>query len=158
MPSALFRVIDTFLERFTEKKTSAGATPMSDMLAITPAPIPDHPYPVGENVFIRAVTMFYTGRLVRVTAGELVLVDAAWIADTGRFSVALATGALIELEPFPPGEVVISRGGLIDRAGSAGLLRSRSTAGRRLPPNRGPTPARRSLGRPGVGRSRWVGP
>ncbi len=73
-----------------------------------------HPYPTGQNVFIRTVTMHYTGKLVRVTNSELVLEDAAWIADSGRFSVALSAGTLNEVEPYPPGEVVISRGAVVD--------------------------------------------
>ena len=80
----------------------------------SPSAIPAHPFPVGENVFVRTVTMHYTGRLDRVTTNELVLLDAAWIADSGRFHVALASGALNEVEPYPPGEVVVPRGGLID--------------------------------------------
>ena len=73
-----------------------------------------HPYPVGQNVFVRTVTMHYTGKLVRVTPGELVLIDAAWIADSGRFHEALLTGVLREVEPYPDGEVIVSRGGIID--------------------------------------------
>lgn len=72
-----------------------------------------HPYKVGENYFIRTVTHHLTGRLTRVTAKELVLADAAWIADDGRFHDALKTGKLNEVEPFP-GEVIVGRGSLID--------------------------------------------
>lgn len=77
-------------------------------------PIPAHPYQVGKPYFIRTVTCYYTGHLARVTAGELVLTDAAWVADTGRFSVALATGKLHEVEPFPDGDVVVPRAGVTD--------------------------------------------
>lgn len=52
----------------------------------------EHPYTVGTTYIIRTVTMYYTGRLQSVWPGELVLSDAAWIADTGRFSTALSTG------------------------------------------------------------------
>lgn len=45
--------------------------------------------------------------------GEIVLADAAWIADSGRFSVALATGTLSEVEPYP-GECIVSRGAIVD--------------------------------------------
>lgn len=76
----------------------------------------DHAYPVGENVIVRTVTMIYTGKLVRVTPGELVIQDAAWIADTGRWATALDTGSLSEVEPYPEGDVVVSRGALIDVA------------------------------------------
>jgi hypothetical protein len=74
-----------------------------------------HPYRVGKNYFIRTVTHHLTGKLIKVTAKELVLMDAAWIADDGRFMQALRDGALGEVEPFPDGEeVVVGRGSLID--------------------------------------------
>jgi hypothetical protein len=73
------------------------------------------PYPqAGTNVFIRTVTMAYTGRLVDVTANEIVLEEATWIADTGRFYDFLKTGKLNEAEPFLAGRVIIGRGSLID--------------------------------------------
>jgi len=72
------------------------------------------PYQLGQNYFIRTVTHHYTGKLVRVTAKELVLEDAAWIADDGRFYDALKTGNLNEVEPFPSGEVIVGRGAIID--------------------------------------------
>ena len=74
----------------------------------------DHPFVIGAKYLIRTVTMIQTGKLVRVTQQELVLTDAAWIADTGRFSDALKSGDFSEVEPFPTGDVIIGRGGLID--------------------------------------------
>lgn len=74
-----------------------------------------HPYQIGKNYFIRTVTHHLTGRLVKVTAQELVLEEAAWIADDGRFHDALKTGKLNEVEPFPQDEqVLVGRGSLID--------------------------------------------
>lgn len=74
-----------------------------------------HPYKIGKNYFIRTVTHHLTGCLVRVTSKELVIKDAAWIADDGRFMNALRDGKLNEVEPFPDGqEVVVGRGALID--------------------------------------------
>jgi hypothetical protein len=73
-----------------------------------------HPYPVGENVMVRTVTMIQVGRLERVLEHELVLQDAAWVADTGRFAEFLVDGAVNEVEPFPAGEVIIGRGAIID--------------------------------------------
>ena len=69
---------------------------------------------IGENYLIRTVTMADTGRLVAVTPQELVLEDAAWIADTGRFADAVAKAEFGEVEPFPAGRVVIGRGAIID--------------------------------------------
>ena len=74
----------------------------------------NHAYPTGSNVFIRTVTMHYTGKLVEVTPGELVLEEAAWVADSGRFAEALAQGTLNEVEPYPSGRVCISRGAVLD--------------------------------------------
>lgn len=67
----------------------------------------------GNNVFIRTVTNYYTGRVVEVDKEFIHLDRAAWVADTGRFSEAISKGTLNEVEPYP-GIVSISRGGIID--------------------------------------------
>jgi hypothetical protein len=73
------------------------------------------PWEIGKPYFIRTVTHHLTGRLVAVHEQELVLEDAAWIADDGRFSQAITTGSLNEVEPFPRGSrVIVGRGSLID--------------------------------------------
>jgi hypothetical protein len=73
------------------------------------------PYKIGENYLIRTVTNFYTGTIIKVAARELVLKEAAWIADTGRFMNAVKDGTLGEVEPYPDGEeVVIGRGAIVD--------------------------------------------
>ena len=74
----------------------------------------DSHWAVGKTYFIRTVTHHYTGVLVKVTPKELVLKDAAWIADDGRFSDSLRTGNFSEIEPFQDGEVIIGRGALLD--------------------------------------------
>ena len=74
----------------------------------------DNPFDVGSNYFIRTVTMSLVGKLVRVGQQELVLEDAAWIADTGRFADFLESGEASEIEPFPPGEVILGRSSIID--------------------------------------------
>ena len=59
----------------------------------------DCPFKIGGSYFFRTVTYFATGKVKAVVGQFLVLEDAAWIADTGRFSNALATGILDEVEP-----------------------------------------------------------
>lgn len=76
----------------------------------------DHPYKLGTNVFVRTVTCYVVGRLVAVFDQELVLESASWVADTGRFSAAMATGKLSEVEPWPAGQVIIGRGAIVDVA------------------------------------------
>ncbi len=71
------------------------------------------PLSVGRAVFMRTVTMYYTGRVALVKASEVVLTDAAWIADTGRFADTLSKGTLNEIEPFPA-PVSINRGAIVD--------------------------------------------
>ena len=78
------------------------------------APAPEHPWVIGSIYLIRTVTMIDTGRLVQVTEHELVLEDAAWIADTGRFAQAVEKAEFGEVEPFPAGRVIIGRGSVID--------------------------------------------
>ena len=73
------------------------------------------PWSIGTAYLIRTVTMYYTGRLEFVGEHELVLSDAAWISDVGRYNEALRTGKLNEVEPIN-GNVIIGRGGLIDAA------------------------------------------
>ncbi len=57
------------------------------------------PFEIGGKYFIRTVTYFATGEVEEIKGDFLVLKDAAWIADTGRFTQALATGVLSEVEP-----------------------------------------------------------
>lgn len=73
-----------------------------------------HPYHIGKNYFIRTVTHHMTGCLVWVGEHELVLEDAAWIADDGRYEHALKTGEFREVEPCPEGEHIVGRGSIID--------------------------------------------
>lgn len=79
---------------------------------------------IGANYLIRTVTMIDTGRLVAVTPHELVLEDAAWVADTGRFATAVANAEFGEVEPFPSGKVIVGRGAIIDAVKIKTLPRS----------------------------------
>lgn len=87
---------------------------IQSLLGNVPAAEAKHPFKIGANYFIRTVTMNHTGRLVEVTPTELVLEDAAWIANTGRFTQALKSSSFDEVEPFPAGRVIIGRGALVD--------------------------------------------
>lgn len=73
------------------------------------------PYVVGTQYFIRTVTMIVVGKLKAIHDNELVVTDAAWVADTGRFSDALKKGESVinEIEPFPD-DVIVGRNAIID--------------------------------------------
>jgi hypothetical protein len=94
--------------------TIGEAKELARMFGGTVPAATSHPYIIGQNYIIRTVTMIDVGRLVEVHQNELVLEDAAWIADTERWADALAKGTLREVEPFPDGRVIVGRGGLID--------------------------------------------
>lgn len=74
-----------------------------------------HSLEIDTKYLIRTVTMMYTGRLKRVTDSDLLLSDAAWIADSGRYADALEEGTLNEVEPYPD-EVIVSRAAIVDCA------------------------------------------
>ena len=94
--------------------TIREAKELAKMFPANASCIQDSPWKIGQNYLIRTVTMIQTGRLVAVTQQELVLEDAAWIADTGRFADALRTGKFNEVEPFPDGQVIVGRGAIVD--------------------------------------------
>jgi hypothetical protein len=110
------RMID--VNSLTIEEAEQIVTRMSGLKANPGAAIPqcgsETSIPVGENVLIRGVTLYYVGHVVRVTEHEVVLSDASWVASTGRFNNALLSGKLDEVEPFPHGGVVIGRGAIMD--------------------------------------------
>lgn len=81
----------------------------------TPRATAPHPYSIGEPYLIRTVTMILTGRIVAVGPQEITLLDAAWIADTGRYMQAVASAEFCEVEPYPDGQaVIVGRSAIID--------------------------------------------
>jgi len=60
---------------------------------------PPLPFEVGEKYYIRTVTHHQTGKVKAIVGKFLVLEQAAWIADSGRFMNAILEGKLDEVEP-----------------------------------------------------------
>ena len=73
----------------------------------------DFPEPVGESIFIRTVTLYYTGKIKKICGQFVTLEKAAWIPDTGRFNDFLKNGKANEVEPFES-DVHIPMGSIID--------------------------------------------
>ena len=73
-------------------------------------------YTIGQSYALRTVTHIITGRLLRICHDGLVVTDAAWIADTGRFAEFARTGSSAsEVEPYPDGaEVIVNWQAMID--------------------------------------------
>ena len=71
------------------------------------------------KIIIRTVTHYYVGEMVRAPApdGFLTLTKCSWVADTGRWHVALRDGTLSEVEPYPAEAVVlVNLGAVVDIA------------------------------------------
>lgn len=69
-------------------------------------------FEIGKAYFIRTVTYHLTGRLVAVDKDFLLLEDAAWVADSGRFTQAIGEGKLSEVEPV--GEAIVNKQSICD--------------------------------------------
>lgn len=83
-------------------------------IAMPQSPVPnDSAFQTGKCYLIRTATNYFTGRLIKITSQELVLEEAAWIADTGRYYDALKNGKLNEVEPII-GPAIIGRGAIVD--------------------------------------------
>ena len=70
-------------------------------------------FEIGKAYFIRTVTYHTTGRVTDVIDGFVELEDAAWIADSGRWTQAINEGILSEVEPVD-GKVWINSGSIVD--------------------------------------------
>jgi len=73
------------------------------------------PFKKGENYLIRTVTHIDVGHVVDVCGDFLILEQASWIADTGRYHDCLAKGIFNEVEPYPT-SVYINMASVIDAA------------------------------------------
>lgn len=80
---------------------------------ITTSDTPDNcPFEVGKSYFIRTVTYHLVGKVSSVIGTFLILHDAAWVADSGRFTQAIKNGALNEVEPV--GDAIVNLGAITD--------------------------------------------
>lgn len=62
-------------------------------------------FKVGDKLFIRTVTFHVIGKIEEIEGDWVRLSDASWVADSGRFSAAIAAGNLTELEYLGDGYV-----------------------------------------------------
>ncbi len=56
-------------------------------------------FEVGKSYFVRTLTYHIVGKLIGKTKNILVFDQAAWVADSGRFTQAINDGTLSEVEP-----------------------------------------------------------
>ena len=72
------------------------------------------PFNVGEQVFIRCVTYHNVGEVESCNNFFVTLKKASWVADSGRFSNALETGQLSEVERVKDGTIRIALASIVD--------------------------------------------
>lgn len=66
----------------------------------------------GDKLFIRTVTFHHVGEVEAVEDGFLKLKNASWVTDSGRFSTAIDTGSLSEVEYV--GEAAVNLSTVVD--------------------------------------------
>lgn len=67
---------------------------------------------VGGKWFFRTVTYHMVGRVKKRLGNFLVMEDASWVADSGRFMDAIKNGKLNEVEPV--GDALINLDSVVD--------------------------------------------
>lgn len=55
---------------------------------------------IGNNFFFRTVTYHFIGKVVGRLGDILMLKNASWVADSGRFTDCIKSGILNEVEPL----------------------------------------------------------
>ena len=68
---------------------------------------------IGKVYAFRTVTMIYTGRIKDISANEVLIDEAAWIPDSGRWAAFVDKGEHNEAEPYTR-PVILSRGAFLD--------------------------------------------
>ena|ERR1035437_231203 len=73
------------------------------------------PYEIGKAYLLRSVTHIDIGIVKAVGDKEIVISNASWIADTGRYHDALKGGVdkLNEVEPYLD-DVIVNRSAIVD--------------------------------------------
>jgi hypothetical protein len=71
-----------------------------------------YPFKIGNKYLFRTVSYFALGQIERVEGDFVVLSQASWVVDTGRFTQALKDGALSEVEIS--GECYVNIASIVD--------------------------------------------
>lgn len=86
--SKILEILDETYEKIKEQLTADELVDISTLDDL-----------VGQKLYIRTVTYHCTGKVTKRMGAFIQLDDAAWIADSGRFSDAIKEGTLDEVEP-----------------------------------------------------------
>lgn len=73
------------------------------------------PFEIGGEYFFRTVTYHLTGRLINIVGQFIILEDAAWIPDSGRFNKFFTDPTNeLEVEPFGDRQVRLNINTIVD--------------------------------------------
>lgn len=75
----------------------------------------ENPFSIGKKYLFRTVTHIDVGKVVNICGDFIILENASWIADTGRYHDCLSKGVFKEVEPYPD-QVFLNMPTLIDAA------------------------------------------
>lgn len=70
------------------------------------------PFEIGNAYFIRTVTYHVVGIVKAIKGDFLVLKEASWVSDSGRFGTAIEKGTLSEVEYV--GDAIVSLNAIAD--------------------------------------------
>ena len=101
------------MEKCIDKLTLGEIKELIELFGGKQTPYAHQPFEIGKAYLIRTVTHIDIGIVKEVGDKELVLSEASWIADTGRYHDALKTGDLNEVEPYI-NDVILGRGAIVD--------------------------------------------
>lgn len=86
---------------------------LKDMKELFDSSAVELPFEVNQKWLIRTVTFAVTGKVKAIKGKFLVLEDAAWVADTGRFGEAIESGKLSEVEAVTV-DVIVNTDSIVD--------------------------------------------
>ena len=72
------------------------------------------PFKIGKNYHIRTVTMAHAGTVKSICGNFIVLENASWVADTGRFNEYLRDTAKVKENETFKNDVIIGLGSIVD--------------------------------------------
>jgi hypothetical protein len=99
----------------TKELTSAQYRKIQELLDMQEVNIEAFEDFVGQDIFVRTVTMAYTGHVEWVKGKWMKLSTATWVADTGRFSDFVLKGKPSGGEEYEPmGTTVINTDTFLD--------------------------------------------
>ena len=73
------------------------------------------PFEIGKKYLFRTVTHIDVGLVKNIVGNFVVLEQASWIANTGRYHDCLSIGVFSEVEPYPV-DVYLNTASLVDAA------------------------------------------